>query len=241
MVKKFILLVLVVSFPSGCVKVSGTPDYPDYNIFALLRFGVDTQEVFVDYVYDPGDTILTGIYNATVSIVTQDTEIVYELHITDTLVIYRTPAGEWLQPEHEYTLRVEIPDGELIEANATVPGNFVILYPQEFDTVDTNTALIWTSSNYAYYYIVSVSPVDTTVTQPPFYIPLLTRDTVLPRFVYPFFFQEAGDYLLRVEAIDSSYFRYISYEEGNLENALGVFGGTVVKEMIVHYEGGFSR
>lgn len=238
MVKRVLMFVFLAFYPLNCIKVSGTPNYPDYNVFALLRLGVDTQEVFVDHVYDPGDTILMGVNSASVSIIAPDTQITYEPHVSDSLVLFIAPSGGWLQPEHEYTLRVEIPGSELIEAKTKVPGDFEIVYPQNHDTVDTNTALVWTSSRYAYYYIVSVYPVDSFLNKPPFYIPLLTRDTLLDRFVYPFFFQGTGDYLVRVEAIDSSYFRYISYEEGNIDNAMGVFGGTVVKELTVHYEGG---
>lgn len=241
MVNRFIILILLALYPSGCIKVTPTPDYPDYNVFALLRYGIDTQEVFVDYVYKPGDSILPGIYDAIVSVSTKDTVIFYEPHLTDTMVLFRAPSGDWIQPEQDYTLTVEIVGGDLIKARTTIPGEFHILYPDEYDTVDTNTPLLWTSSRHAFYYIASVIPLDTSVTPPPFHIPMLTRDTVLYRFVYPFYFQREGNYLLSIEAIDSSYFRYLSYEESNLENAMGVFGGAVVKELILYYGGGLAQ
>jgi hypothetical protein len=154
-------------------------------------------------------------------------------------------------PGDTFGMRI-VKDGfDTVYGHTVVPDSFRILFPHEGDTVSFNDSMVWTRSRNCAGYYMSLQSVDRGDT---FYYSLaIPNDTTgnnldslifkFPQMVFLYQF-EPGKHTLRVYALDTSYFDWVSAggfgpgsgtsETTQLSGGLGVFGSGVGESVEVY-------
>ena len=157
-------------------------------------------------------------------------------------------------------IRVAKEGFDTVYGHAVVPDSFRILFPLEGDTVSINDSMVWTRSRNCAGYYMSLRSIEQGDT---FYYSLaIPNDTSdnnfdsllfrLPQMVFLYRF-EPGVHTLRVYALDTNYFDWVSAggfgpgtgagETTHLTGGLGVFGSATGESLRVYVrtDTGFRR
>ena len=175
--------------------------------------------------------------------------------IYSTPELQRPPA-----PGDTFGIRVAKDGFDTVYGQTVVPDSFRILFPREGDTVSINDSMVWSRSRNCAGYYMSLRSIEQGDT---FYYSLaIPNDTSgnnfdslvfrLPQMVFLYRF-EPGMHTLRVYALDTNYFDWVSAggfgpgagtgETTHLSGGLGVFGSAVGESLkvSVRTDTGFRR
>ncbi len=240
------LVLSLVLFLTGCLEKIEETKVPDYIVFCELVSGKRFQFVHIDRVYSPEESPGPGIQGASVSVIGEDTVNFFETVEEDTtgsVVFYMdSTADKWLRPDKRYTLFVSFPDGRELFDTTTIPGEFSILSPHNYDTVTLSSGerLIWTKSKNSVFYIVYLrGPFSDTVISKEDSLSkevvLFSGDTVSDVFDREKLFEGSGWYMIDVRGENRDAYLWNLNDEPSfdLDWVRGVFGGLVSKRLWV--------
>ena len=231
MKKIFLLLLLLIS----CLKLDNSnPIVPNYNIIANLVSGNDTQYIFFDKTYKPYEEHRYGLEGAKIFV--YNNNVNYEFNypkLIDTINYYYSPFNP--SPNDSFYLKVITPTNETLFSKTYIPGSFEIIQPTDNETIiiPSNKLIIWTRSSNAYIYKINTYKNLRDSTRR-FEIPYLSSDTFSDLFKYPYFFPDSGLWTITVMAINEPLYYYLNIGKGNIDNAVGVFGGVVLRKVRVY-------
>ena len=222
--KRVIILSLVII--CGCLKLPTQPTaVPKYNVLAILDPMKKNQEVIVDKVYTFDEDANKKIMPLAKEVELQGAGFeVGFLPIIDTpIVYYDTSVVFYVMPESIYTLSILFNDGIVMTNKTKVPGAFYIVWPMPGDTIDiadSLEAIVWTSSEGAKEYLVSLFTEDSAVTT------FATQDTILPALFISFYSPdiEEGLYCVEIKAIDENYYQYKEEKISTADKVIGCLG-----------------
>jgi len=222
---------------------------PKLVVHGLVRVGLPVVQANINRTYaidEPFDTMFPGVSG----VVWRGSDT-WPL-ANSTRDVYSTPELEpW--PAFGDTLGIRIAkDGfDTVYGHTVVPDSFRILFPRAGDTVSINDSMVWTRSCNCAGYYMSLQSVDRGDT---FYYSLaVPNDTsgnnfdslafTLPQMVFLYQF-EPGKHTLRVYALDTNYFDWVSAggfgpgtntgETTYLSGGIGVFGSGVGESVEVY-------
>lgn len=190
------------------------------NVYSVLKSDHATQKVVVDRTYKTDEPTGDLIDDALV--------ILSSWASVDTLV-YDDNAGSYrtysviVQPLSEYNLMVWRDDFDTVYAHTTIPGPFLILFPEHYDTVTFSDTVVLTISDRAAIYAVWFDGA-------PSYMFFDIPDTVDSLMTIPladvFAGWSPGNFLCRlnIAAADSNFYHYHALQEYDPEKT-GVIGG----------------
>ncbi len=234
---------------SAC-EVSPSEQFtPKLVVHGLVRVGLPVVQANINRTYaidEPFDTMFPGVSG----VVWRGSDT-WPL-ANSTRDVYSTPELEpW--PAFGDTLGIRIAkDGfDTVYGHTVVPDSFRILFPLRGDTVTMSDSMVWTRSRNCAGYYMSLQSVDRGDT---FYYSLaVPNDTsgdnfdslvfTLPQMVFLYQF-EPGRHTLRVYALDTNYFDWVSAggfgpgtntgETTYLSGGIGVFGSGVGESVEVY-------
>jgi len=132
-------------------------------------------------------------------------------------------------------LKIITPTSETLFSKTYIPGDFQIIQPANDETlsIPSNKLVIWTKSSNAYIYKINVYKKLRDSTRR-FEIPYLSNDTFSDILKYPYFFPDSGLWTIAIMAINEPLYYYLSIGKGNIDNAVGVFGGVVLRKVRIY-------
>lgn len=229
----------------GCNRKSPYQFEPQLVVFSLLIADYPTPLVKLERSLEidkklPEEGL--GVVDAEVVVSIEGDTIQYA-SVEDKPGFFEPLDSLMVNPLETYYLNIIVPGEGEIYSMTVVPDTFRIIQPTEGDTLDKSSHLpfiIWRRSwNAASYYIDISSRTDSTHVNG---TTISAQDTIFP--IFPFFFGDPGDYVIKVAAIDINYYDYLKGEEGHPGTAgeegpshvyggLGVFGSCVVESVQV--------
>jgi len=230
-VKKFFLFFLLVS----CLKLDNSnPSVPNYNVIANLVSGNDTQYVFFDKTYKPYEEHHYGLEGAKIFVYNNNVNYQFNYpKLIDTINYYYNVFNP--NPNDSFYLKIITPTSETLFSKTYIPGDFQIIQPanDETITIPSNKLVIWTKSSNAYIYKINVYKKSRDSTRK-FEIPYLSNDTFSDILKYPYFFPDSGLWTIAIMAINEPLYQYLSIGKCNIDNAVGVFGGVVLRKVRIY-------
>jgi hypothetical protein len=222
---------------------------PQLVVHGLVRAGYPWVDVNINRTYaidEPFDTMFPGASG----LVWHGTET-WSLENYGRDAYQTRGSGPWPAPGDTFGIRIAKDGFDTVYGQTVVPDSFRILFPHEGDTVTMSDSMVWTRSrNCAGYYMSLRSieqgdtfyfnlamPNDTTGDN---FDSLVYRCPAKMAFLYLF---EPGRQALRVYALDTNYFEYVSAggfgagasDTTRLSGGLGVFGSAVGESLEVYY------
>ena len=236
-------------FLAAC-EVSPSEQFtPKLVVHGLVRPGLPAVQANINRTYaidEPFDTMFPGVSG----VVWRGSDT-WSLAST-TRDFYATSELEpWPAPGDTFGIRVAKDGFDTVYGHTVVPDSFRILFPPRGDTVTINDSMVWTRSRNCAGYYMSLQSVDRGDT---FYYGLaIPNDTTggdfdslvftLPQMVFLYQF-EPGKHTLRVYALDTNYFDWVSAggfgpgtntgETTHLSGGIGVFGSGVGESVEVY-------
>jgi hypothetical protein len=222
---------------------------PELVVHGLVRVGLPAVQANINRTYaidEPFDTMFPGVSG----VVWRGTDT-WPL-ASSTRDVYSTPELEpWPASGDTFGIRIAKDGFDTVYGHTVVPDSFRILFPPRGDTVTINDSMVWTRSRNCAGYYMSLQSVDRGDT---FYYGLaIPNDTTgdnfdslvftLPQMVFLYQF-EPGKHTLRVYALDTNYFDWVSAggfgpgtntgETTHLSGGIGVFGSGVGESVEVY-------
>lgn len=188
----------------------------------------------------PNDTNFINIFPINVSPITNASVKINDTELTEKVSgVYFKPAID-LQHQQRYNLCI-VTEKETIAGSCVLPDSFAITHPSTNDTLLFFFArVVWTKSDSAEHYIISVKPVDATNQAKGWDKNLIADSTsyVIPQETfmdtagnfYP------GEYLISLVAINGAWKKGsldLFLNGGNLSGALGIFGAAVYAQPVI--------
>jgi hypothetical protein len=234
---------------TACEKTQSELFKPQLVVHGLVRSGYPGVQVNINRSYaidEPFDTMFPGASG-----------LVWRGTDTWSLVNYARDAyetrepGPWPAPGDTFGVRIAKDGFDTVYGRTVVPDSFRILFPREGDTVSMNDSMVWTRSRNCAGYDMSITVIAGPDTS--FFDLAMPNDTTagnLDSTVFRlsqmfFLYQvEPGIHELRLYALDTSYFDWVSAggfgfggsggDTTHLIGGLGVFGSAVVESLAVY-------
>jgi hypothetical protein len=222
---------------------------PELVVHGLVRVGLPDVQANINRTYaidEPFDTMFPGVSG----VVWRGTDT-WSL-ASSTRDVYSTPEFEpWPASGDTFGIRIAKDGFDTVYGHTVVPDSFRILFPLRGDTVTMSDSMVWTRSRNCAGYYMSLQSVDRGDT---FYYGLaIPNDTTgdnfdslvftFPQMVFLYQF-EPGKHTLRVYALDTNYFDWVSAggfgpgtnmgETTHLSGGIGVFGSGVGESVEVY-------
>lgn len=256
------LLPLILFLATGCEVKSAPALKPRLVVHSLLHAGTHYLRAKVNRSYPIEERIDTLFSDAAIAI-WSDTDIWHLQYLAGDSYTTRTPVP--IQEGKTYFIRVSKTGFDTVWGKTVVPGGFEILFPRPGDTVAASDSMVWTRSQDARGYFISI---PTTADQDTFYWdifipndsfgpnyhPLLVR---IPNMFFLFPLIPPPDSpprpcTLRVWALDTSYFLWGARnglvaggetvpDSNRLLGGLGVFGAATARLVPVFLTGDTTR
>ncbi len=236
-------------FLTACEKTQSELFKPQLVVHGLVRAGYPGVQVNINRSYaidEPFDTMFPGASG-----------LVWRGTDTWSLVNYARDAyetrepGPWPASGDTFGVRIAKDGFDTVYGRTVVPDSFRILFPREGDTVSMNDSMVWTRSRNCAGYDMSITVIAGPDTS--FFDLAMPNDTTagnLDSTVFRlsqmfFLYQvEPGIHVLRLYALDTSYFDWVSAggfgfgggggDTTHLVGGLGVFGSAVVESLTVY-------
>jgi hypothetical protein len=234
---------------AACEKTQSELFKPQLVMHGLVRSGYPGVQVNINRSYaidEPFDTMFPGASG-----------LVWRGTDTWSLVNYSRDAyetrepGPWPASGDTFGVRIAKDGFDTVYGRTVVPDSFRILFPREGDTVSMNDSMVWTRSRNCAGYDMSITVIAGPDTS--FFDLAMPNDTTagnLDSTVFRlsqmfFLYQvEPGIHELRLYALDTSYFDWVSAggfgfgggggDTTHLVGGLGVFGSAVVESLTVY-------
>lgn len=242
------LIYISVLLISGCAEVTSPKFEPELVVFSLLMAANQIPHIKLEQSWPIEEKLPEqglGVTDAEVEVSTKDTIVSY-VPLDDTSGWY-IPAitSVGVLPLETYQLRVVTKDSKEIFAETTVPDTFSIISPQEGDIIykDSLSYLTWKKSANAAGYLIAIPFPDTfRVT-----ITVSANDSIFP--ILSFFLSDTGQCVIKVVALDRSYYDYISGGSSQgvevgvgvqddyttyMQGGLGVFGSCTIDSVRIY-------
>ncbi len=245
----FALLLLAVT---RCELTPSEQFEPELCVHCLLFTGTNAPEVHVNRTYAIDDSCSFVFPDAEVSL-WQAGDSWALLHIGDDR--YACPDTLNTPPFDTFYLRVAKDGYDTVLGHTTIPDTFSILFPRPGDTLTTEDSLTWTESRGCKGYYTSFR--RETPRGDTFDINVLIANDSLAGYLPLFFlFQEPeGEYTLRLAALDTNYYDWISAGAGfgpghgmqqpgipsTVTGGIGVFGSAALCSVQVYVKQDTAR
>lgn len=212
---------------------------PASNSATVIIGQTTLYNVFID---QPSDTSLTNVFPVYVEPVTKASVKINEIKLSEKVNgVYFHPTFD-LQYLQKYDLYIAT-DQETITSSCVLPDSFSILLPFPEDSVLYSDArVVWSKSDSAEYYIVSLTPMDTANKSQGWSkdFPAETTACLIPQDAfmdtlgnfYP------GQYMISMMSFSGAWKKRgldFIFSGGNLNGAIGIYGAAVYAKPVLVY------